>query len=163
MYCNPDINMNRMEILVELERIIGDLLRSRGVDLVEIICRQEGRDLVLRILADRPEGGITLGECADLNRQISMVLDEKQILQENYLLEVSSPGLDRPLKTKSDFLRCLNRRAHFFLSEPISGRLELEGVIIRLEDESVHIEEKDIIAAVPLVKITKAKQIVSNT
>jgi ribosome maturation factor RimP len=128
--------MDRQELADALRAIIGDFLKKQNLDLVELIYRYEGRDLVLRALVDRPEGGITLGDCAYLNNEISRILDEKGILQERYILEVSSPGLDRPLNSKNDFLRCINKRIMIFLNEPINAKLELEGIIARVGDDS---------------------------
>ena len=152
--------MDRQEIIAELRNIIGDYLKIQGLDLVGLILRHEGRDSIVRILVDRPEGGITVGECAKLNIQISNLLDEKDILQTRYILEVASPGLDRPLKTKNDFLRCINRRVRFFLNESINGRIELEGLICKIESDSVYIESSDGIIEVPLTKINRAKQVI---
>ena len=154
--------MDRQEVINELRIIIGDFLKNQNLDLVDLIYRYEGRDLILRLLVDKPEDGITLDECAYLNNGISVILDEKDILQQRYVLEVSSPGLDRPLKTKNDFLRCINKTARFFLNEPINGRLELEGIITGVRDDSVYIDISGQTLEVPLSKITKAKQIFSN-
>ncbi|MDD4893968.1 MAG: ribosome maturation factor RimP [Candidatus Omnitrophica bacterium] len=152
--------MDRQEIIEELRVIIGDYLKNQGLDLVDLIYRQEGRDFVVRILVDKPEGGITIGECAGLNIQISNLLDEKDILQTRYILEVASPGLDRPLKVKSDFTRCINRKARFFFNEPINGKLEIEGLINKVEGESIYIENENGIIEAPLTKINKAKQVI---
>lgn len=152
--------MDRQEIIAELKNIIGDYLKIQGLDLVDIIYRHEGRDLILRVLADRPEGGITVGECANLNERISNLLDEKDILQTRYVIEVSSPGLDRALNTKNDFLRCINRRTRFFLNESINGKIELEGLISKVENDSVYIEFRNEIIEIPLTKINKAKQVI---
>ena len=152
--------MDRQEIIAELRNIIGDYLKIQGLDLVDLILRHEGRDSIVRILVDRPEGGITVGECAKLNIQISNLLDEKDILQTRYILEVASPGLDRPLKTKNDFLRCINRRLRFFLNESINGRIELEGLICKVESDSVYIESNNEIIEIPLTKINKAKRVI---
>ena len=152
--------MDRQEIIAELKNIIGDYLKIQGLDLVDLIYRQEGRDSILRILVDRPEGGITVGECANLNERISNLLDEKDILQTRYVIEVSSPGLDRALKTRNDFLRCINRRARFFLNESINGKIELEGLICKVENDSVYIESRNEIIEIPLTKINKAKQVI---
>ncbi len=152
--------MDRQEIIAELKNVIGDYLKTRRMDLVDLILRHEGRGLILRILIDRPEGGITMGECAELNNQITILLDEKDILQTRYILEVASPGLDRPLKTKNDFLRCTNRRVRFFLNESINGKIELEGLISKVENDSVYIESKNEIIEIPLIKINKAKQVI---
>lgn len=152
--------MDKQEIIVELRNIIGEYLKTQGLDLVDLIYRHEGRDLILRILVDRPEGGITLDECLRLNIQISILLDEKDILQTRYILEVSSPGLDRALKTKNDFSRCINRKARFFLNASINGKIELEGRICKTENDSVYIQSNNEIVEIPIAKINKAKQII---
>lgn len=154
--------MDRQEIISELTNIIGDYLKDRGLDLIDLIYRYEGRGLFVRILVDKPEGGISLEECAQLNNEISNLLDQKDIPEQRYILEVSSPGIDRPLKTKHDFLRCMNREVRFFLNEPINGRIELEGIILKVEDDAVYIDLDKQSIRIPLSQINKAKQIVSD-
>lgn len=151
--------MDRRAIIGELKNIIGDYLKIQGLDLIDLIYRYEGRDLILRILVDKPQSGITLEECAQLNKQISNILDEKDILQTRYVLEVSSSGLDRWLKTKSDFSRCINRKVRFFLNEAISGKMEWEGIINKVENDAVCVDTDDKIIEIPLLKIIKAKQV----
>lgn len=152
--------MDRQAIITELTDIIGDYLRNQGLDLVDLIYRYEGRDLFLRILADRPEGGITLEECSQLNHEIVGILDEKDIIHGRHILEVSSPGIDRPLKAKSDFQRCINRKARFYLCESINGRIEWEGLIKKVEEDKVHVDVEGAIFKIPLTKINKAKQVI---
>jgi ribosome maturation factor RimP len=154
--------MDRQTIINELRDLLGSYLKGQGLDLVDLIYRYEGRNIYLRILVDKPEGGISLGECARLNNEISRILDEKDILRDRYMLEVSSPGLDRPLLTRSDFLRCIDRNARFFFLESINGKTELEGVITKVEDNSVYIDIDDNTLEIPLAKIKKAKQIISK-
>ena len=154
--------MDRQAIIAELTNIASDYLKNQGLVLVDVIYRYEGRNLFLRIFADRPEGGITIDECTLINTEISRIIDEKDILQERYLLEVSSPGLDRPLKNKSDFLRCINRMVKFLLADSINGRTELEGVISKVEDDVVYVDIDGYIVGIPLVKINKAKQTLDN-
>ncbi len=150
--------MDKLEIADELKNIIEDYLKNQNLDLVDLIYRYEGRDLVLRILVDYPCGGISLGECAHLNSEIGRILDEKDILQQNYMLEVSSPGLDRPLKTKNDFIHCLNKEVRVFLKEPINNKFELEGIINKVKDDLVYIDIKERIVEIPILKINWAKQ-----
>lgn len=145
------------EILAELNRIISGELAKDNFELVELAHRYEGGALVLRLLADRPQGGITMDECAGLNRTLGQLLEEKDIIPERYILEVSSPGLDRPLITKKDFTRCLNKEAVFFLNEQIEGKLQAQGKIISAGDTSVSIEYSGKVLEVPLTKINKAK------
>ena len=154
--------MDRQTIINELRDLLGSYLKDQGLDLVDLIYRYEGRNIYLRILVDKPEGGISLGECARLNNEISRILDEKDILRDRYMLEVSSPGLDRPLLTRSDFLRCIHRNARLFFLESINGKTELEGVITKVEDNSVYIDIDDNTLEIPLAKIKKAKQIISK-
>jgi len=152
--------MDRLQTQEELKALIGEHLKLQGLELVDCIFRYEGSDLILRILVDRPGGGIALGECARLNREISQMLDEKEIVSERHILEVSSPGLDRPLRTKSDFLRCVGRKARFFLKSPLSGKIEIEGAITKTEGESVYVDLSGESLEVPLAVINMAKQIV---
>ena len=152
--------MDRQEIFSELKNIIGEHLKAQGLNLVDLIYRYEGRGLVLRVLLDRPEGGISLEECARLNTEISELLDEKDVLNARYIMEVSSPGLDRPLKTRSDFLRCIDRRVRFFLAESVNGKMEWAGTIIKVEEEAVCLDIGGEPVKVPLAKIIQAKQVI---
>ena len=153
--------MDSQAIVSELKDTIGGYLKDQGLELVDFIYRYQGRDLFLRVLVDAPQGGITLEECSRVNIRISRILDESNILQREYILEVSSPGLDRPLKTISDFSRCINRRARFFLSQPMGGKIELEGTINNVGDGSVCVDIGGDIVEVPLSKLNKAKQIIT--
>ncbi|MFH1397130.1 MAG: ribosome maturation factor RimP [Candidatus Omnitrophota bacterium] len=150
--------MDRKEISERLNIMIDENLKSQGLELVELICNYQGQGLFLRILADKPEGGITIKECAEVNRRLSAMLDEANILEQGYIMEVSSPGLDRPLSEKKDFLRNLNKKIRFFLSEPINGSVELEGIIRRADENSAYIEIEGTEIEIPFVKINKAKQ-----
>jgi ribosome maturation factor RimP len=154
--------MDRQEIIAELRDIIGSYIKEQGLDLVDLIYRYEGKGLFLRILVDKPGGGITLDACAYINNEISRILDEKNILQERYILEVASPGLDRPLTTKNDFLRCMNKKVRFFLNELVEDRRELEGIINNADDEAVYIDSQGRVIKIPLSKINKAKRVINN-
>jgi ribosome maturation factor RimP len=152
--------MRKDEMIPELEIFLKEYLNSRGIDLVELIHRYEGYKLVLRLLVDKPDGGISIGECAGLNVEIGELLDEKNMFQERYILEVSSPGLDRPLKSRSDFLRCLNRQVKCFLSEALNGKIEIDGLIKEVLQDGVGIETDSGIVQIPISIINKAKQII---
>jgi len=142
----------------QLSGIINSYLESQGLALVDLVVRYEGNNLSLKIFADRPQGGITLDECAMINKYVGNILDEKELIGEKYILEVSSPGLDRPLRTKNDFLRCLGKKAVFFLKEPVCGKLELRGIITEASDDLVKIDAGDGILEIPIINIGKSKQ-----
>ncbi|MBU1929612.1 MAG: ribosome maturation factor RimP [Candidatus Omnitrophica bacterium] len=150
--------MDRKELSERLTAIIGESVKGRGLELVELICNYQGRDVILRLLVDKPEGGITIKECGEVNRWVSLMLDEVNIIEQGYIFEVSSPGLDRPLSAKNDFIRCLNKEARFFLVEPVNGKVELEGFIRKADENSVYVETEGVTIEIPFVKINKAKQ-----
>lgn len=146
----------------ELEVLVKEYLAGQGLVLVELICRRQGQGKILQILVDQPEGGISIDTCARLNRELGAILDEKDILGERYILEVASPGLDRPLKIKADFLRCLKKEAVFYLSGPLKGSIQWQGVIESVTEETVFIEKSGERVGIPLNLINRAKQIIKN-
>lgn len=144
----------------QLREAILPILEEDGIELVEINFFTMGAKSILRLLLDRKEGGITLGDCARVNTKIGRMLDENNLLQERYILEVSSPGLDRPLKTPGDFSRCINRKVRFFLSESIIGKIEIQGEIKGLTENSVVVQAEEENIEIPLAKVLRAKQII---
>jgi len=152
--------MDRQKLISELDLLLRDYLKSLDLSLVDLIYRYEGGSLVLGVLADKPDGGISMDECAMLNRDIGRLFDEKDLIKDKYILEVSSPGLDRPLKNREDFLRSLNKKAKFFLKEHLNGKLEWDGVIDGAGDESVSIVISGSVVELPFSKINKARLII---
>jgi ribosome maturation factor RimP len=152
--------MDNKELIPGLENLVKEFLNAQSFELVELSLFRQGRSLVIRILAERPEGGISIGECALVNRRLGELLEEEGIIQESYILEVNSPGLDRPLKTRQDFSRCIGRRVKFFLIEPINGKIEFEGSILNVSEDGLEAQTPEGGITIPLSKIKMAKQIV---
>jgi ribosome maturation factor RimP len=94
------------------------ILDSMGIELVDIEFGKVGRDAVLRLFIDK-DGGINLDDCADVSRELSLILDVEDVIPCNYSLEVSSPGLDRPLKKQSDYERFAGRLIKVRTYEPL--------------------------------------------
>lgn len=149
-----------MDFTQELKEIIRPLLDEEDVELVELSFIRRRNNSLLRLLVDKRKGGISLEDCARLNQRLGELLDTRNAIQDRYVLEVSSPGLDRPLKTKNDFLRCLGQKVKFFLNEAINGKIEIDGVINKVEDEAVIIDTREGALGIPLSRINKAKQII---
>jgi len=147
-------------LIKKLEDLISASFADKNIEFIDFNYRYVGKSLILSILADKPQGGITLGECALLNRQLGILLEEKNIIGGDYTLEVSSPGLDRPLKTQKDFQRCLNKEAVFYFNEPLGGKYQWQGVIGRVDEERVFIHNAGEIFEVPLIKINKAQLVI---
>ena len=153
--------MEKDNLASQVENLIETYLINQGFELIEFSCRQQGGDLMVRILADRLEGGISINECSRINREVGAMLDEKNVIEQHYILEVFSPGLDRPLATQKDFLRNLNKPARFFLNDLVEGKIELEGIIRNADAENVYIDKDKKTITIPLSKINKAKQIIN--
>ena len=109
-----------------IREIIQPILQEEGTELVEIICRCEADRQVLRLLVDK-EGGIALSDCVRLNERISQALDEANTITGRYMIEVDSPGVDRPFKTKRDYERAIGRMVRVTLSEAILDKKEYIG------------------------------------
>ena len=153
--------MEQGEIIEELTKVIQPLLEEGNFELVEINFNRSRFAATLALFVDRIGGGITLDECTLLNRKIGDILDTSDIILERYVLEVSSPGIDRPLKTKNDFLRCIGKDVKFFLREAINGKIELDGKVSKAENERVSVEIKNgSLVEIALSNIVKARQVV---
>ena len=115
------------------------MLAELGFRLVRVVV--SGRNgATVQIMAERPEGTITVEECAEISRRLSPVLDVHDPIQGQYTLEVSSPGIDRPLVRPSDFEAGRATRPRSRLKEPISGRKRFRGMLEGIEGEEVRIE-----------------------
>lgn len=150
--------IDQTAILNQVRELIRPLLAGRGVELVELACHPGGGRLTLRCLVDTARG-ITLDELSGLNRSIGALIEEHDLIPNRYLLEVSSPGLDRPLKKAVDFERVIGRRVRVTTSEPVAGRHEQRGEILSANEEAVMLRldsgEK---LQVPLLLIAHAVQ-----
>ncbi len=127
---------NKEETVHRVKELIGPLLENRQVELVELTCRQEGSRVMLRFLVDTARG-ITLDELRALNQGIGAILDEHEVMPERYLLEVNSPGLDRPLKTPMDFDRVIGRRLKGMTAVPVNSKWDHLGELINVNDEAI--------------------------
>jgi ribosome maturation factor RimP len=147
------------ETIEALKKIIQPVLEAQDTELVALSIFG-GREKTLRLLVDKKTGGITLAECASINRLAGEAIEASGIIDEGYLLEVSSPGLDRPLKGRADFLRCLDKKVKVFLRDPVEGKWEIEGLIRSADEQAVLIESQGLSCRIGLDNILKANQVV---
>lgn len=147
-------------LINKLRDLISRCLNGANIELVDLTYSYIGRNLILRVLVSRTDGGITVGECALLNRKIGALLEEEKMIGSDYTLEVSSPGLDRPLKTQKDFSRCMNKEAVFFLNDLIDGKCQWQGKINKVSQDRVFVRTLENILEIPLEKINKAQLVI---
>lgn len=150
---------NKMSFKDQIERIILPLIEERNLELVDLEIKGKAPTTILKIFVDR-SGGITLSECARLSERLSVILDLEDILPHRYTLEVSSPGLDRPLVTQTDFKRKIGENVKVFLKTLVDNKNEIEGKIEDFKDQKLWLESEGERKVIAFEKIEKAKIIV---
>lgn len=153
--------MKRQEVLQQVEQLLAPIAARLGLEIVDVqLAGQGSRRPVLRILMDRAEGGITLDECAQVNEALSRQLDLYDLFPSSYTLEVSSPGLDRPLRTNDDYRRFAGRRAELTTYEPVDGQRRFKGVLLGVLGDAVAVQIEGRQVQVPKDKIAQARLVV---
>jgi len=141
----------------DLEKFIRQILNQEGFELIELVLRGIDSSRIIECYVDR-DGGITAGDCAQINRNISDRIRMKysDVDPDSFRLIVSSPGIGRPLKTEKDFSRNEGKRVNLeYLSE--GNKLCLDGIIVRSHEDSVDIKTGNKIVNIILSSIQKAK------
>jgi len=152
------------ETVVEKVRdIAGRVAADRGLEIFDVQCRREAPGMVLRIQIDRPgpaataEDSVSVEDCAHISRELSALLDVEDVVPAAYTLEVSSPGLDRPLRRPDDFRRFAGRQAKIVMREKVDGQGYFRGTLGGLDGADVLIEsENGKMHRVPFELITRA-------
>ena len=148
--------MENTEIIERVKALIGKYLDESGVELIEMTYRREQGGMTLRLLADTPEG-ITIAKCEEINGYMGELLDKENVIDEHYVIEVSSPGLDRPITTDRDFERSLGRELDITTYAPVDERKTHEGKLIGVDKENVVIESAGVSVVIPKNKIARAR------
>jgi ribosome maturation factor RimP len=144
------------ELLRRIEEIVAPSVAGMGYELVRVAMSRGG---TLQIMIEPADGrAMDVEDCATLSRVLSAVLDVEDPIPGSYTLEVSSPGIDRPLTRPKDYVRWSGHVARLETAEPIEGRRRFKGTLLGLADDLVKIRLDDgKEAAVPLASVTKAK------
>lgn len=125
-----------------IEPLVLPIVEELRLELVDIEFIKEGRNWFLRIYVDTPEGGIDIDQCAQVSERLSLLLDENDPIEQNYYLEVSSPGAERPLKKESDFVKAVGKFIHVKTYEPIKDMKEFEGYLVAYTEEGLELDVK---------------------
>lgn len=119
-----------------LREMLQDAVKDLGCELWGIECQRVGRFMTVRLFIDK-EGGVTVDDCADVSRQVSAILDVEDPIADKYNLEVSSPGLDRPLFTLPQFERYIGQDIAVHLRIPVMERRKWQGKLERIEKDMI--------------------------
>ncbi len=152
--------MAKVDTVEKITSVALSLLDSLGIELVELEYRKEGQGMVLRLFIDKP-GGIMLDDCADVSRELSELLDVEEVIESHYNLEVSSPGLNRPLTKPADYERYAGKLVKVRTFEMVPDdagnmRKTFLGLLVGLKDGVVLLTLKEgQPASIPFNKIAK--------
>jgi ribosome maturation factor RimP len=133
--------MQSSSIVERIEKIAADGAKANGVEYVHSEIVGSKRNMTVRIYIDKPEG-VTIEDCSNVSRSIEAVIDADDFIPSSYVLEVSSPGLDRPLFSIQDFEKFAGKKAKVKTSAPINGQSNFNGRIVGVESEEISFEDK---------------------
>ena len=128
--------MSRKDIEAKTEALLMPILDEFGFELWDVEYVKEGSEYYLRAYIDK-EGGITIDDCVDVSRKLSDKLDEDDFIDSEYILEVSSPGLERTLKSDRDFSKSIGRDTDIKLYKPIDKVKEFEGILKAFDNDTL--------------------------
>lgn len=147
-----------MAITDQIEQLIEAPIESLGYQLIGVEYIQGGQSPVLRIYIDA-EQGIGIEDCERVSHQVSGVLDVEDPIKQAYMLEVSSPGFDRPLFKPRDFERFVGSQAKISMKLPVNGRRNFSGELQGFDNGDILIEVDGEVYALPLAKLARARLI----
>lgn len=145
-----------MDIRETVIRIIEPVLKSYNVDLVDVEYQRERSRWVLRIYLDK-NGGITLNDCTEISREIGELIDINDLIDHSYTLEVSSPGLNRPLKSEKDFARNIGKLVRIKTKEALEGQKNFIGELLHIGVDTITLKIDKKEKVIPLALIQKAR------
>ena len=145
----------RDTVAKQVEDLVEPILDEMGFELVDVQYLPKYGRWVLRLYIDT-EGGVTIDDCARVSREIGDLIDVKDVIMHEYILEVSSPGLNRPLKKDTDFMWAKGKRVKVRMAKPVNGRRNFTGYLKSFEDDTLYVEAEGAVMALPRVEVEKA-------
>ncbi|MCL1695425.1 MULTISPECIES: ribosome maturation factor RimP [unclassified Lysinibacillus] len=144
-----------------IEELAKPIVEELNLELVDVEFVKEGRNWFLRVYVDTPEGGIDIEQCAQVSERLSLLLDENDPITQNYYLEVSSPGAERPLKKDTDFENAIGKFIYVKTYEPIKDMKEFQGYLTSYDENTlvmeVRIKTRKITVTIEQEKIALAR------
>ncbi len=149
--------MNKKELKREIYPLAEEVAEELGYEIVDIEFQNGSKHDLLSIFIYKKEG-IDLDDCTEMSRSLEKKLDNLEALKNPYYLEISSPGLDRPLKTKDDYRRNVGNEVDVKLYAPIDGQKEFSFVLDKYDDENIYFIKDEKELAIPIKSISSMKQ-----
>jgi ribosome maturation factor RimP len=147
--------------LQKVQEVVTPVVEGQGYELVDVEWKHENGQWILRVFIDRREGAsdpnVSVDDCANVSHELSAVLDVSEVIAPAYSLEVSSPGLNRPLKKESDFRRFVGQKARIRTRHPVGeNRRNFSGRLLSVDAGKVRIDVGDQVCEVPVDDVEKA-------
>ena len=128
--------MNSTQVAQRVREVAAPILWAMGIELVDVMCVVQGPGLIVRVFIEKP-GGVTLGDCEQVHKTLGPALDVADPIPHSYTLEVSSPGLDRPLKKPGDYQRSLGKLVNVKLTRPLEGQWRVTGRLLSTDEAGI--------------------------
>ena len=151
--------MKKIPIYQLVIDLIEPTLQGSEIKLVDVEYKKIGKDWTLRVLIDKNQG-VTVFDCQKLSREIEDLIEIHELIKDHYILEVSSPGLDRPLKKESDFIRNIGKQIQVNTDSPINNSKINTGTIRDFSNSTLFLENNNDTLEIPLINIMQAKLII---
>lgn len=152
--------MAKKSVTEIVEDLVADFIASQGMELVDVEFVKEGQHRYLRIFIDKEEEKISLEDCKLVSDYLNDKIDQLDPIKENYFLEISSPGIERPLKKPADYDKNVGNMVQAKLYSPIDGRKVVEGTLLGLNNNIVSIDMGNEKVDLPIDKISLIKPII---
>ena len=151
--------MKKIPIYQLVIDLIEPTLQGSEIKLVDVEYKKIGKNWTLRVLIDKNQG-VTVFDCQKLSREIEDLIEIHELIKDHYILEVSSPGLDRPLKKESDFVRNKGKQIQVNTDSPINNSKINTGTIRDFSNSTLFLENNNDTLEIPLINIMQAKLII---
>ena len=147
--------MPEQETIKKIEDVLIPILLEDRLELIDIEFHPIGKRWLLRVYIDK-EGGVTIADCVTVSRELGRILDVEDFIEYAYTLEVSSPGVTRPLKKMEDFEKYKGKLCKIITKEQLYGKNDFEGEIIKTYEDKVEIKGNIDVFTIPIYAIKKA-------
>ena len=148
--------MAKNSVAAVVENISATVIKDLGLELVDVEFLKEGGRRILRVYIDKP-GGVSHADCEAFSKRLDVLLEEEDPIPQSYYLEVSSPGIERPLKKPGDFSRFSGHMVNVTTFAPVEGRKKFTGRLAGVEGNSIILEEEGGKTAIPLDQVSSSR------
>lgn len=148
--------MAKSTVVERVTEAVQPIIEGLNLELVDVAYVKEGGNWYLRVFIDKPEG-IEVDDCQIVSEKIDTLLDELDPIPQAYFLEVSSPGIERPLKKPQDFVRYIGQLVNITTFAPVNGAKSFTGKLIEYNEEGIHLEIKGKQVVLPQQQVATAR------